>query len=168
MLQTRHVLHSTNQPFTDSLRSERGSSCFSGSEDCSGLNMVWFTNNAEFLVHSNQIGSSMVMGMILLMNPYVEASLYFMSTAGMYACTSGSDPVWYYSSLSRYLWGDWSSVASHDLYLRRSFHRSISDYLTMVYSSGAGFVKEGRRSHRRDSFSTTVMYVDAICAFWWM
>ena len=66
------------------------------------------------------------------------------------------------------MWGDWISVASHDLYLRRSFKRSISDSLTIVYSFGAGFVTEGRRSYRRDSFSTTVMYVDAICAFLWM
>ena len=77
----------------NSLRSEMGSSCFSSSEDRSGLNMVWFTNNAEFLVHSNQIGSSMVMGMISVMNPYVESYFYFMSTAGMYDYTSGSDPV---------------------------------------------------------------------------
>ena len=48
MYQPRHVLHSASQPSPESFLSERGSSLFRGSKDCSGLNMVQMTNKAKF------------------------------------------------------------------------------------------------------------------------
>ena len=47
-----HVLRLEIQLYPERLRSERGSSCFKGSEDCSGLNMAWMTNKAKFLARS--------------------------------------------------------------------------------------------------------------------
>ena len=52
MSHTIHVLRLEIQPYPERLRSERGSSCFKGSEDCSGLNMAWMTNKAKFLARS--------------------------------------------------------------------------------------------------------------------
>ena len=60
----RKVLHPESWLSPASLRSDRGSSRFSGSEDCSGLNMVWMANKDAFLVLSNQHGLSMVMVMV--------------------------------------------------------------------------------------------------------
>ena len=65
-----------------------GSSSFSGLEDCSGLNMVWMINKADFLVRSAHLGSSMVMVMISLIDPSIEASFASIPTDIWYACTS--------------------------------------------------------------------------------
>ena len=62
--QPRHVLSLASQHSTVRLRSERGSSSFSSSEDCSGLNMVWMTNKDVFLARSTHFGSQLVMVMM--------------------------------------------------------------------------------------------------------
>ena len=46
MSQPIHVLRSARQPSNGCLQRKMGSCHFSGSEDCSGWNMVWITNNA--------------------------------------------------------------------------------------------------------------------------
>ena len=74
MSQPRQVLRSASCPYPTRLWSERGSSCFRGSYGYSGLNMVCMTNNAKFLMHFTQTGSSMVMMMMSSMNPYIDAS----------------------------------------------------------------------------------------------
>ena len=53
----KQVLRSAGWPSLMSLWSERGSSRFSGSYGCSGLNMVWTTNKATFLALSTQYES---------------------------------------------------------------------------------------------------------------
>ena len=60
------------------------------------------------------------------------------------------------------LWGDYSSVSSHDLYLRRSFYRSIVDFITVLYSASKGVLLKGGGSHNRDILSMMAMHVDAI------
>ena len=97
-------------------------------------------NNAAFLVRSTQLGSSMVMTIMLLMNPFIKSSFNLISTASLSACISRSDPGWYSYSLNMFLWGDRISVASHDFFLRRSFPRQISDSLTVVQLIIAGVV----------------------------
>ena len=110
----------------------------------------------------------MVTLLMLLMNPYIAASFYLMPITSVYACTSGSYPSWYSTSLSRFLWSDWSSVASLYLYLKISFTRSIADFLTVVYSAGAGIVLKSRQRKIRARFSMMAMHVDTIHMFAWM
>ena len=112
MSHPRHVLWLASRHYPAILISERGSSSFSGSEDCSGLNMAWVPNKAVFLAPFAQFGSSTVMVMVSSLNTYIEAFFASMSTASWYAWTSAYFPEWdSYSSSSR-LWSDWSSVAS--------------------------------------------------------
>ena len=83
------VLHLESCPYPDSLRIDRGSSRFNSSEECSGLNMVWMTNKATFLARSTQNRSSMVMAMMSLMNPSIEASFDYIFNASWSAWTIG-------------------------------------------------------------------------------
>ena len=66
------------------------------------------------------------------------------------------------------MWGDWGSVASHHLSLRRSLPRPISASFNVVYSAGAGVVPRGELRHRRVRLSKMAMHVDAIRVFAWM
>ena len=50
--------------------------------------MVWMINKADFLVRSAHLGSSMVMVMISLIDPSIEASFASIPTDIWYACTS--------------------------------------------------------------------------------
>ena len=150
------------------LWSERRQYHFSIFEECSGLNMVWIVNNDTFLGLSTQIGTSMVMVIMSLLNPSIKYSFASMSTASASACTSGSFPGWYSSSWSRCLWGGWSSAASHDLSPRRSFPRLVAASLNVMYSYDAIVVLKSSRRHSRASWSTMAMHVDAICAFVWV
>ena len=127
--------------------------------------MTWTTNKAAFLVRSTHFGSSMVMVVISSMNPSIESSFASMSTVSWSAWTNGYCPRWHYNSSSSFLWGDCSSVAYHDLSLRISLPRSISDFLTVVYSDGVGVVPKGKWRHRSERFSTMAMHVDAIRTF---
>ena len=70
---TQHILHSSSRPYPDILWSEKGSSRFSNSKECSSLNMVFMTNKDDFLARSNQLGSSMVMIIMSSTNPYIGA-----------------------------------------------------------------------------------------------
>ena len=109
MSQPRHVFHLASRLSPDSLRVERGSSRFSSSEDCSGLNMVWMTKKSTFLAHSTQIGSSVVVVVIMVMsliNSYIESSFASVSTTSVPAWTIGSGSGWYSSSLIIFPWGD--------------------------------------------------------------
>ena len=64
MSHTIQVLCLSSQTSPARLWSERGKYRFSGFEDCSGINMVWMTNKAEFLTRSTQFGLSMVTVMV--------------------------------------------------------------------------------------------------------
>ena len=56
---------------------------------------------------------------------------------------------------------------SHNRYVKRSFPRSISALLVVVYSAGAGVVPRGRHRQKKVIFPTIEMHVDAICVFEW-
>ena len=60
-----HVLCLSSLPSPASLHSERGSSHFSGSGECSSLNIVWMINNADFLARSSQFESSLDQSVII-------------------------------------------------------------------------------------------------------
>ena len=70
--------------------------------------------------------------------------------------------------MSRFLWGDFIYVSSHDFSLRISFPRSIAASITGLYSAGAGIIPDSNRRHRSESLSMIVMYVDVILAFAWV
>ena len=53
--------------------------------------MVWMINEAAFLARSTHHGSSMAMMMMLLMNPYIEASSTLVFTPSWSDLTSGSE-----------------------------------------------------------------------------
>ena len=114
------------------------------------------------MARSTQLGSSMVTEMMSSTNLPIEAFFASMSTASLPAWTSGSCTGWYSSSLSSCTWGDWSYVASHDFLLMISFTRSIASFLTVVYSTGTGVVKKGKRRNRREELSMMEIHVDAI------
>ena len=50
---------------------------------------------------------------------------------------------------------------------RRSFPRSISASLMVVYSASTDVAPKGRQRKRKDSFTTIEMHVDTICALSW-
>ena len=94
----------------------------------------------------------MVIVIMSSMNSSIEAYFASKSTDSWSAWNSGSCPGCYSSSMSIFLWSDWSSVAYHDFPLRISLSRSITDSLTVVYSVGAGVVPNGKWRHRRARF----------------
>ena len=49
--------------------------------------------------------------------------------------------------------------------MRRSFPSSIDASLMVVYSDGEGVVPKGKHSHRKASFPTIAVHVEAIYAF---
>ena len=126
------------------------------------------STKAEVLARSTKFGSSVVMVMISSINPSIEASFALVSTSSSYAWTSGSCNGWYYSSLISCLWGDWSSIAYHNLSLRRSFTRSIVSLLTVVYSAGMAVIMKIKWRNSRSIFYTMAIHVDGIYAFAWM
>ena len=85
VFQPRHVLHSLSKPYPDSLCNESGLSLLSGYEGCSGLNIVCITNNTAFLARSTQLGSSVVIVMISLMNIFIGDYFALVSTVSVYA-----------------------------------------------------------------------------------
>ena len=58
-----------------------GSSCFRGSDLCSGRNSLWMTNIATLFACSIQCLSSTIMVMMPLMKPSIDASMDVMSNA---------------------------------------------------------------------------------------
>ena len=91
MYEPRHVLCYASWPYPDILQIEKGSSLFSGPEGCSGLNLVWIINNFAFLAYYTQLGSSLVMMMILSINQSIVTYFVLISTSSVSACTIGSD-----------------------------------------------------------------------------
>ena len=87
MSQPRHVFCSEIFPSADSFLNESGSSCFRGSDECSGWNSVFMTNRAVLFARSIQCLSSTVMVMVSLINSFIDNSVAVISTA------KGSDVV---------------------------------------------------------------------------
>ena len=130
--QNRHVFCLVSKSLYASLCSEMGSSRFRCSKYCSVPNVLRMTNKSVFLARSNQLGSSMAMVMMSSTNSSIGDSFASMSTTSWSAWNSDTCPGWYSSSLSSYMWDDFSPVTYHNLYLRISLPRSISDFLTVV------------------------------------
>ena len=168
MSQPIQVLRSSSRTSTVSLRSEKGLYIFRGSLECSSLNMVCMTNKAAFLARSTQHGSEMVMVIMSLMNPSIEASFDSILIARWYALTSESEAGRYSSLGSKCILGNWRLSAPHGASARRSFPRLIAASLMVLYSSGTGVVPNARHSYIKDIFPTIAMHVDNICAFAWM
>ena len=114
--------------------------------------MVWIINKAAFFARSTQNGSSMVMVTMLSMDPTIEASFASIFNGRWSALTIGSEAGRHSSLGSKYIWGDYRFVASHDVSKRRSFTRSISASLMVVYSASEGVVPKGRCRQRKASF----------------
>ena len=63
---------------------------------------------------------------------------------------------------SKDLCEEFRSSVSQYLSRSRSFPRSISASLTVIYSAGASVVPKGNRRHRNASLSTIAMHVDVV------
>ena len=87
-----------------------------------------------------------------LMNPPIEDYWDSNCTASASYGTNGIKTSRSYSLGSNCLCGYCISYASHDVFVRSSFTRSIADFLMVVYSSGAGVVPIGSHRHRRQVF----------------
>ena len=81
MSHSRHVLCSSSFTYPASFLKKSGSSCFRGSDGCSGRNSVWMTNSAALFAHSIQFLSSTVIVMMSSMNPSIDAYMAVVSTA---------------------------------------------------------------------------------------
>ena len=98
------------------------------------------SNRAALFPRSIQCLSSTVMVMMSSMNPSIDASLDFMSTA------KGSEvAIWIvdcclYYCVSKDLCGEFRLFVSQDFPWSRSFPRYIAASLTVVYSAGVGVV----------------------------
>ena len=72
------------------------------------------------------------------------------------------------SMLLRYSSVGLKFVVSHDSSVSRSFLRSISKSLALVYYSGVGLVTRVKRRQRKYSLPTIVMHVGSVFEFAWM
>ena len=105
------------------------------------------------------------MVMMSSMNPSIDASLDFMSTA------KGSEvAIWIvdcclYYCVSKDLCGEFRLFVSQDFPWSRSFPRYIAASLTVVYSAGVGVVPKSNRKQRKSSSSNIAMHVDAVVEF---
>ena len=165
MYHPRHVLCSASCPSPAIFLKESVSYCFRGSDVCSGRNSVWMTNRAALFARSIQWSSSIIMVMMLSMNPYIDASVDVMSTAKGCAVEIWLADFCSSSCGSKDWCGEFRSSVSQDSSRSRLLPRSISASLTVVYSSVAGVVPKDNLSQRNTSLLTIAMYVDAVVAF---
>ena len=168
MSHPRHVLCSAIYPSPASFLKDSGSSHLRGSDGCSGRNSVWMTNRAALFARSIQCFSSTVMVMMSLMNTSIDSSVAVMSTARGSAFVRWFSDCFSSSFGSEDLCGELRFSVSQDFPLSRSFTRSISALLTVLYSAGAGVVPKGNLRQRKDGLSTIDMQVDAVVAFAWI
>ena len=125
------------------------------------------TSSAKVLAHSTQVGSSIVSGIMSLMNLSTDYYFDSMFTDSVSTCNIFVESDRYSSLGSKLLCGDWMSKTSHDVSMRRIFPRYISTSLIVVYSSRTVVGPNGSFSKRRDSFSTIAMHFGAIFEFAW-
>ena len=127
--------------------------------------MVLIVSSDAFLYYSTQVLSSMASVIMLSINQSIQYKFASFSTAIVYAVTFGVEPGIYSYLGGKCLFGDWISVSCHDLYSRRSLHRSIVSSLIVVYYYGSRLVPNISYRQRRESFPKAAMHIDAICAF---
>ena len=151
-------------PSPASFLNASGSSCFRGSDGCSGRNSVWMTNRAALFERSIQCLSSTVMVMMSLMKPYIDASVDVISTAKEYSVYRWLAYWWFSSGGSKDLCGELRLFVSQDWSWSRLFPRYIVASLIVVYSAAAGLVPKGNLKQRKASSSTISMHVDAVFA----
>ena len=101
--------------------------------------------------------------MMLLMSTSVDAYFDSIPTDSVSDRNSAVKSDRYFSLESSLLCGDWSSMASHNVSMRRPLPISISDSLIILYSVGASVVLSVSLNQRRDIFPTITMHVDTIC-----
>ena len=129
--------------------------------------MVCITSRDVILDHPPHLRFSMVSVNMKSMNLSIFTSLASTSTADVLYLTSGADYGIYYSLGSKGLCGDWRSMASHGMSMKKSLSRSIDSSITVVYYYVSVEVMNSRFNNIRDSFSTISVHVDAICDFLW-
>ena len=147
MSQSSNSLRSARHMSPANLWRERGQSLLSGYKVWRGQNMVLVIIIAASLAHSAQTGSSIVSVMMSWMNMSVEDLWASTCTTSVSYGTNFMYSSSYSYFSGKFLCGGWSSDASHDISIRKSFLISISDSLMSVYSSVTGVVPDG--SHRQ-------------------
>ena len=100
------------------------------------------TNRAALFSRYIQCLSSTVMVMIFSMNPSIDASVAVVYTAKGSAVVRWCVDCCFSSCGINYRCGEFSSSVSQDSSRSRSFHRSISASLTVVYYAGAGVMPD--------------------------
>ena len=161
----RHVFGSASCPYLVSFLKESGSSCFRGSDGCSGQKSVWMTHRASLFARSIQCFSSTVMVIMSSMNPSIDASVAVMSTAKESTVVRELVGCCLSSCGSKDWCGQLRSSVSQDSSRSRLFPRSIVASLTAVYSAGAGVAPKINHRQIRDSLSNICMHVDSVVVF---
>ena len=123
------------------------------------------TNIAALFAQSIQYFSSTVMVMMSLMNPYIDASVSVISTTKGSSVSICLAEFCFSSCGSKDRFGKFRSSVYQDSSHSRSFPRSISASLTVVYSSGAGVVSIGNLRQRKVALLNISMHADAVAAF---
>ena len=147
------------------LLNESGSSCFRGSDGCSGRNSVCMTNRAALFAGSIHWASSTVMVLMSSMNPSIDAPVAMISTAKWSAFARWLADCCFSSGGNKYWCGKLILSVSQDWSWSRFLPRSIAASLIVLYSAGAGAVPKGNLKQRKSNLSTISMHVDAVFTF---
>ena len=105
------------------------------------------------------------MVMMSSMNPSIDASVAVMSNAKGSAFSRWLVDCCLSSCDSKDLCGEFRSSVSQYLSRSRSFPRSISASLTVVYSAGMSVLPKGNRRQRRAGLYTIAIHFDVVVAF---